>query len=811
MRGRTAICMILLAAGPASRLAAGETSGFFLAREGKPAATIVVARQPTHAAVFAANELRDHVRRISGARLPIVSDAADVAGPRILVGRSAATERLGLDDDLKSQEYLIRFLPGALVLMGHDAPEPAPANVKVLGKPAWTEGKFGAALALDGQGAGLMVTDCCLSDEEGTLEAWVRFSDERQPEEATILRLDGSGPWTYHILRRVAGANRVQYITYDGRAGHSVASDELSPGWHHVMATWSAADGRMELFVDGKSCGSAKYVKTACKGAALGIGGIARSGAATLGNPLRGAIDEVRVSTVRRTPDASSYRGPSRPDGQTGLLLHFDEGKASPGDSSGRIRAVAPPPWCDEQGTSYAAHDFLERFCDVRWYGPTDLEMVYPKKPTLAVAPKDIRRRPAFALRCGHVRNPMPMGKTLWNHPSGADLRLFWARLRAGGEPYACNHSFYGYYDRYWKKNPKYPERFVEAHPDWFAKGYPGRPPQMCFTNGDFVEQVVRDARDYFDGRGAPLGAQARGNFFALVPMDNNSWCKCPACQARIHQDEKDHPHFTRGAASDYVFGFANAVAREVAKTHPDKFLSTIAYHDYAYYPRSTRLAPNISVMMCLHTRNWWAPAMEANDMKVYRAWVDHEKGRPLYIWAYYCFPEFWTQRGQFHCFPGFFAHTAARQIKMFAADGIRGVSTGGGLGEQVDTYVSFKLFDDPSLDVDELLDEFFTRYYGAAAEPMRRMYLTIEQAYSNPANYSEEVRKSNRHFHQTEEMAWKYLGTARRMTELGELMRQAERAARTGVEKQRVALFRQGVWQHMLEGRRCWLAKQKP
>jgi hypothetical protein len=490
--------------------------------------------------------------------------------------------------------------------------------------------------------------------------------------------------------------------------------------------------------------------------------------------------------------------------------LHLDEKVGAPADASGRGRPVPPPEWDAEQGTSYAAHDFLERFCDVRWYGPTDLEMVCPKKATLAVVPKDVRRRPAFALRCGHVRPPMPIGRTLWNNPSPADLRLFWARLRAGGEPYACSHSFYGYYDRFWKKSPARPERFVEAHPEWFARGYEGRPPQMCYSSEGFIGQVVRDAGGYFDGRGAPPGARARGDFFALVPMDNNAWCKCPVCQARIHQDEKDHPHFTRGAASDYIFGFANAVARRVGAAHPGKYLSTLAYHDYAYYPRRTKLEPNISVMMCLHTRNWWAPSMKANDMKVYRAWVDNEKGRPLYVWAYYCFPEFWTQRKAFHCFPGFFAHTAARQIKMFARDGIRGISTGGGLGEQVDTYVSFKLFDDPSLDVEALLDEFFTRYYGPAAAPMKQMYLRIEKTYSDPAGYSEEVRKADRHFHQTEEMAWKYLGTADRMAALGKLMKQAEAAAQTDVQKQRVALFRQGVWEHMLEGRRRWTAKQK-
>ena len=47
-------------------------------------------------------------------------------------------------------------------------------------------------------------------------------------------------------------------------------------------------------------------------------------------------------------------------------------------------------------------------------------------------------------------------------------------------------------------------------------------------------------------------------------------------------------------------------------------------------------------------------------------------------------------------------------------------------------------------------------------------------------------------------------------MTELGRLMEQARQAAETDVEKQRVALFDQAVWQYMVEGRRRWEEKGK-
>ena len=251
-------------------------------------------------------------------------------------------------------------------------------------------------------------------------------------------------------------------------------------------------------------------------------------------------------------------------------------------------------------------------------------------------------------------------------------------------------------------------------------------------------------------------------------------------------------------------------MAREVAKTHPDKYLSTLAYAGYSYYPRKVWLEPNVSVQMCLHTRNWWVPGMQQNELRFYRDWVSHEKGRPLYLWLYYCMPELDVTGGPaFRCFPGFNAHAFGRQIKMFAADGIRGVFIEG-VSDQIDTYVTMKLLDDPSLDVDALLDEFFTRYYGAAAEAMKRFYLRVEETFSNPANYPEEVRKNRKQdFFQTEEIAWKYLGTEPRMAELGALMDEASRLAVGEVEKQRVALFRKAIWDHMVEGRKQYLVKQ--
>jgi len=800
-----AILMLLAAA------SVGHAAAFPLTRNGKPAATIVIAAKPTVAARFAAAELQYHVQKITGATLPIVSEDAKVSGPRILVGESAATRTLRLRSrDFKSQEYMIRISGDTLVLIGRDA-EALPGESD---GPQHVEGKFGKALRFDGEKAVVSVPDCALNDDAGTLEAWFWMPAAVQTRtHGTILRIDGSAPWTYHIIQRDMGTSTISYTTYDGTNGHSLAKANVPEGWHHVVGTWDAKAGKMALFIDGESCGTTSYVKTTCKGCPMGIGGMPGADRDKVGNPFNGIIDEVRVSSVVRDPATDAAGGPYTPDANTTALFHFDEADGPPVDSAGTAIPAQLPGLFDERGTVNAAYDFLERFCDVRWYAPGEIGLSCPSKATLAASyPPTPAADGAFTLR----RKPFMVHR--WITPTALympgppdriptrDVDLWKLRMRIGGQPLWICHSFYGYYDR-----------FLKDHPDWFAQGYSGQPPQMCYTNEGFIKQVIQDANDYFDGKGAKPGATAMGDFFGLVPMDNNSWCKCPECQAELNKAQMGNLQFNNGKASDYVFGFVNKVATEIRKSHPDKWIGALAYSDYAYYPEKVKLQPNVLVQMCLHTRNWWCPSMEANDRKVLREWRAAEPNRPLYLWLYYCFPALNAKYGDWGYFPGYFAHTVVRQMKMYKDANIRGIFMEHSgefdqsyLMDQLEFYVTLKLADNPDLDGNKLIDDFFTRYYGSAAKPMKELYCRIEDTFSNPKCYPVEIQKSPAHHHQTEELAWGSLGTEARMAEFAKLMEQAKAAAKTPIEKQRVAMWEKGQWDYMVAGRKRYVDHSK-
>jgi len=770
-----------------------------LTREGRPIATVVVSAEPTPAAAFAVQEFVGHIRRITGAVLPVVTDEVGVTGPRVLIGPSAATARLGIQlDDLRSQEYVIRFFPDTLVLAGRDTPA---AGVAGAGLPTRVEGKLGMAMEFGGGKDVFAVQDCAFNDAAGTLEAWVWLPAEKPTRcHGTILRLDGSDPWTYHILQRDRDTSVISYTTYDGRQGHGIRSKELAEGWHHVAGTYSTAIGRMALWVDGVLQGETAYVQTTCKGAVLGVGAMAPQ----LGNPLRGRIDEVRISTVVRDVPKEAAGGPYAPDGTTACLYHFDEPRGVPVESVTGTGVAAPPELFGDNGTLYAVYDALERFGEVRWYAPTDLGTVCPGKATLTFAGQDVRRAPAMLHRWitpTAIYLPGPPDRV-----SGKEVHLWKLRQRIGGQAFWVCHSFQGYYDR-----------FLKDHPDWFAQGYSGQPPQLCYTHPDLVRQVVQDARDYFDGKGKQPGATAEGDVFGLVPMDNNQWCKCPRCQAELNQAQMSNRQFNNGKASNYVWGFVGKVAEEVRRSHPDKWIGALAYADYAYVPDTVQPGPNVVVQLCLHTRNWWCPSMEVNDIKVLEDWRRQDPTRPLYLWLYYCFPALNARYGDFAYFPGFFAHTVVGQMERYRQAGICGIfmehSSECGqttLMDQLEFYVTLKLADDPTRDGNALIDEFFTRYYGSAATPMAALYRRIEDTFSNPANYPEAIRTSPGHQHQTAELAWGSLGTPERLVEFAGLMAAAEGAAKTTEEKARVATFRRGIWEPMVEGRRRYEDRQR-
>ncbi|MDY0169086.1 MAG: DUF4838 domain-containing protein [Thermoguttaceae bacterium] len=632
----------LLAAHAATCLAdATAQVALTLSRDGKPAATIVTAQQPTRAARFAACELQWHLKQITGGDFRVAEDGQPVDGLAILVGDSRRVQAMGIEpEQFAKQEYLIRFTPDALLLVGRD------------------------------------------KDDRGA----------------------------------------VQYThTPDQQA----------------LDTW-------------------------------------------------------------------------------------------------------PSIW-DEQGTLYAVYDFLERYCNVRWFNPTEFGTDCPPQATLTVTGGSLRRSPFMKYRFAAYPSSEGYDRYTGLWPSGSDGQKTWEaaaypqlhehfeghkhllakrgwntlfrmRHREGGETCPGNHSLYGYYRRFWEEEKGQEHLFEGKRADWFAQGYEGRPPQMCYSARGLVEQVAKDACEFFETGKSYPGAQAGGDCFCVEPMDNAQFCKCDRCRQWLTERDADSPMFTNGRHSDYFFQFVNEVAKIVGKKHPDKHIVCLAYMTHGAPPERFRLEPNVLVQYCFacNRLNYDRVSYE-HEIDLLKQWRHEYPGRTLYLWLYYTFPVEVANNGKFHCFPGFFAQAIGEQFDLFRKYDYRGAFHCG-YGQDVEAYLTYRLMDDPALNVNALLDEYFTRLYGPAAEPMRGFYQAVERAYADPANYPEPIAagKLEGHHHQTEEMAWGYLGNAKRMAALAQWMDKAKAAAQTPQQRQRVALFELGTWDYMKAGRQRYLEHAK-
>jgi hypothetical protein len=97
-----------------------------------------------------------------------------------------------------------------------------------------------------------------------------------------------------------------------------------------------------------------------------------------------------------------------------------------------------------------------------------------------------------------------------------------------------------------------------------------------------------------------------------------------------------------------------NRIAGELKKTHPDKYISTLAYENYYWHPKIA-LQSNVAVAPCLATRCHWNLTYRTNEITHYQEWI--RDGRPTFLWNYYCFPEEPAVTKKWHCWPGFMIH----------------------------------------------------------------------------------------------------------------------------------------------------------
>lgn len=359
------------------------------------------------------------------------------------------------------------------------------------------------------------------------------------------------------------------------------------------------------------------------------------------------------------------------------------------GNDAGRLR-----------GTAYAAYDLLQRL-GCGWYGPDPAWQVIPRTQTLAVPAMQIEERPAFLLRDNWVVQRL-----------GPPLADAW---RTGGWRLDHGHAFERWLPR---------KQYEAEHPDWFGKGQP------CLTHPQVIETVTRRLRERLDLEGGEKGLVS----FSLSANDNDEFCECDRCKAA-------------GNVSARYLAFVNTIARNLATTHPNRYLLTFYAYWTVHEPPEPMLRAELGVCVMQvnegnHMKPWDWPESERirkldrNDNN-YREVVAFEgwqkTGAILGIY------EWWIPRANrpvWGMVPWYSGETALRNLRYWAKGGVRyltyqtGMEEGNGFPLRWPLYyVGARGMWDPSLTSRQIMAEACDKLYGSASRPMQRYYEIVERA----------------------------------------------------------------------------------
>ena len=356
-----------------------------------------------------------------------------------------------------------------------------------------------------------------------------------------------------------------------------------------------------------------------------------------------------------------------------------------------------------EKGSLNAVYGFLEDYLHVRWFMPGEIgEDILPQK-TIRVPDLRERHTPDFFAVHGLIWSGHTRGAPDWQRRNRASI---------GPPDYFFGHSFH----HILVETPE----LRAKHPDWFArdaKGNSKKSGQLCTSHPEVVAIAIRKAALFFDRK--PEAAT-----FGVSPEDGGGFCQDWRCKALDEEIGVNN-----GFITDRFMYFANQIARGLRELDPvkyaDKRIGFLAYHNYINPPEKIVPDPMVTVIMThMHWSYCDVHAMDdrkcstnrgfARRLQRWQAVSDH-----VGIYDYFGHNEFYVPWPLWNTtIPQHLAYFKEQGIESFVAESQQNWANQG-----MNFYAAAKLAWNTNRDMDALWDDFYTRFYGPAAESMRQYW----------------------------------------------------------------------------------------
>ena len=280
-------------------------------------------------------------------------------------------------------------------------------------------------------------------------------------------------------------------------------------------------------------------------------------------------------------------------------------------------------------------------------------------------------------------------------------------RAQHGGvEGYWGVHTFYGLVP---------PEKYFATHPEYYSlidgKRTHDRA-QLCLTNPELLRITVENIKE-------TIRHEPQFLIYDVSQNDCIGFCTCDKCQALSKAE---------GSESGPVIWFVNQVAAAIEKEFPDKYIGTLAYVYSRTPPKTIRPAKNVVVRLCsiecCFSHDFHSCAMNSSFLRDLEAWGKIAPN--MYIWDYVV-----SYADYLSPFPNF--NVLQSNIKDFQRNNAIGImeegdfQSDGGEFAELRAYVFAKLFWNPDLNFQELLNDFFSGYYSHSSAYVRQYFDLVQ------------------------------------------------------------------------------------
>ncbi|MCX5659387.1 MAG: DUF4838 domain-containing protein [Planctomycetota bacterium] len=409
-----------------------------------------------------------------------------------------------------------------------------------------------------------------------------------------------------------------------------------------------------------------------------------------------------------------------------------------------------------DEGTSYAVYELLDSL-GCRWYIPGALGEVIPSLKEVTLSKMDRKEAPGTVSR------------NIWYADDA-----FKRRNRLGGFPYSAGHALESYITK----------AQLDQHPDWNAEMDGKRALQpcdvghrLCWGNPEVSAAVADRIIAILEKEYAPC--------VSISPGDGINFCQCAKCKA-LDAGDMD-PTMDCVSITDRYVHFTNQIAERVTAKFPEVKLGFLAYAQYTRPPLREKphpaLIPQLAPITYCRAHTLDDPACPSRQQvrMLLDGWGKVVKNMAMYEYNYHLaevaapFPMI---RRSLVELPVQYAN----HVTMWTPETLPNFETA-----MPGLYIGMRMAWNPKANPRGILDEFHTKFHGAAAKPMADYWQCIDDCWTKVPEHAGCGFGYMRRF------------TPERMAEARGKMDAALRACKTEAETRRVKLADDSLRQHEL------------